>query len=86
MFSYDINRWIGDGMPRDPSPYRLAAPEEFEFFLTEESRQGLAAALEVWTSGLKGLAKMVTRIKVAWQVHECDRVNRQDSLAVAAVL
>jgi radical SAM superfamily enzyme YgiQ (UPF0313 family) len=75
LLGYDVGRWIADGMPRDPSPYRLGAPEEFEFSLTDESRDGLASALQVWTTALKGLSKLVTRIKVAWQVHECRRIN-----------
>jgi len=76
MFTYDIDQWIADGMPADPSPYRLAAPTEFRFRLSDGGREGLAAALDVWTSSLKGLAKMVTRIKVAWQVYECERTDR----------
>jgi radical SAM superfamily enzyme YgiQ (UPF0313 family) len=75
LLGYDLGRWIADGMPRDPSPYRLADPEEFEFSLNDESREGLASALQVWTPALKGLSKLVTRIKVAWQVHECRRIN-----------
>jgi hypothetical protein len=83
LLGYDIDRWIADGMPRDPSPYRLAAPEPFQFALTEEGRQGLAAALEVWTTSLKGLTKMVTRIKVAWQVHQCERVRPEMGMDLA---
>ena len=80
VFAYDIEQWITEGMDPDPSRYRLATPEEFEFRLTEEGRQGLAAALEVWTPHIRGLAKMVTRIKVEWQVHGCDRVSRRDGV------
>lgn len=79
-FQYDIPRWIADGMPMGTAPYRLLEPEEFQFFLSSESRQGLGAALEVWTPGLKGLAKMVTRIKVEWQVHECNRLERESAV------
>jgi hypothetical protein len=75
VLTYDIDRWIADGMSADPSPYRLPEPTEFRFRLGDEARQGLAAALQVWTASLKGLAKMVTRIKVAWQVRECERVS-----------
>jgi len=84
LLGYDVDRWISDGMPRDPSPYRLAAPAPFQFFLTEESREGLENALKVWTPTLKGLSKMVTRIKVAWQVHQCMRVGREDGVAALA--
>jgi radical SAM superfamily enzyme YgiQ (UPF0313 family) len=75
VLSYDLDRWTGDGMPADLLPYRLPQPAEFTFRLSDEARQALAAALEVWTPTLKGLAKMVTRIKVVWQVHECERVS-----------
>jgi radical SAM superfamily enzyme YgiQ (UPF0313 family) len=78
VLRYDVDQWIADGMPVDPSPYRLAGQEEFRFFLTDESRQGLAAALEVWTPDLKGLTKMVTRMKVEWQMHECERIGCRD--------
>jgi protein involved in polysaccharide export with SLBB domain/radical SAM superfamily enzyme YgiQ (UPF0313 family) len=73
LLEYDIDRWIADGLSADPTPYRLAAPEPFEFSLTQEGIESLGAALEVWTTSLKGLTKMVTRIKVAWQVHTCRR-------------
>jgi radical SAM superfamily enzyme YgiQ (UPF0313 family) len=86
FLGHDIAGWLADGMPRDTSRYRLPAPEEFRFFLTEESLESLQAALDVWTPSLKGLAKMVTRIKVAWQVHECERVHSTTAMAVAAVL
>jgi radical SAM superfamily enzyme YgiQ (UPF0313 family) len=76
VLTYDIDRWITEGMSANPSAYRLAEPAAFHFRLSDEGRQGLASALEVWTPTLKGLAKMVTRIKVAWQVHECERVTR----------
>jgi radical SAM superfamily enzyme YgiQ (UPF0313 family) len=83
---YDIDRWIGDGMPRDPAPYRLSAPETFEFSLTADGRESLSGALKVWTPTLKGLSKMVTRIKVAWQVHQCARVSHVNDVDGIAAL
>ena len=80
LLGYDIDRWIADGMPRNPSPYRLEAREMFEFSLTDEKRESLLAALNVWTTTLKGLSKMVTRINVTWQVHRCTRVNPVNSV------
>jgi hypothetical protein len=67
-FSYDIERWLHDGMPRDLAPYRLAGPKELGFHLTEEGERELVAALKVWTVSLKGLTKGVTRIRMAAQV------------------
>lgn len=64
---YDFSRWLADGSPVDPTPYRLPEVEEFEFRLTQEGEEGLRSALGVWTTDLKGLTKMVTRMKVAWQ-------------------
>jgi hypothetical protein len=46
-------------------PYRLSEPVTFEFSLSQEGRNELAAALKVWTQTLKGLTKMVTRIRTA---------------------
>jgi hypothetical protein len=39
--------------------------------LTQEGEEGLRSALRVWTTDIKGLTKMVTRMKVAWQQREC---------------
>jgi len=65
---YDVPRWVSDGMPLEFAAYRLTRPEAFEFALSDEGRQEMAAALKVWTPTLKGLTKMVTRIRMAWQV------------------
>lgn len=74
---YDIQRWIADGYPKDPTPHRMPRPEQFEFSLTEEGARELAAALDVWTPSLKGLSKLVTRIQTAWQVRQCRQLNRE---------
>ena len=71
VLRYDFSRWLADGAPPDPSPYRLADPTEFELRLTEEKARALEGALKVWTTDIKGLTKMVTRIQVAWQVRDC---------------
>jgi hypothetical protein len=34
-------------------------------------------ALQVWTTNIQGLTKMVTRIQVAWQVKDCKRVGEE---------
>lgn len=74
---YDIQRWIADGYPKDPTPYRMQQSEQFEFSLTEEGARELAAALDVWTTSLKGLSKLVTRVQTAWQVRQCRGLNRE---------
>jgi radical SAM superfamily enzyme YgiQ (UPF0313 family) len=83
---YDIPQWVADGMRIDAvEEYRLAQPEQFEFALTEEGARELKAALNVWTTSLKGLTKMVTRIRMAWQVRQAARVaSGQRFSAVAA--
>jgi radical SAM superfamily enzyme YgiQ (UPF0313 family) len=82
---YDIPQWIADGMPLDTiEDYRLATTEQFEFALTEEGARELRAALKVWTTGLKGLTKMVTRIRMAWQVRQARRMSGGGRFRVAA--
>ncbi|MBI4717864.1 MAG: radical SAM protein [Planctomycetes bacterium] len=71
---HDIPRWLGDGAPRDTRPYAVGPAETFEFRLTEEGSREMEAAFKVWTYQIKGLSKMVTRIRVASQVRECRRL------------
>ncbi len=80
--SYDLHAWIQAGLPKDPTPQKLPAPEPFEFRLSEEGERELGAALKTWTESLKGLSKLVTRIQTAWQVRECRPVGRESQLAV----
>lgn len=79
---YDIAGWLMQESLGDPAEYRLPAPRDVVFRLTDEARRELSAALSVWTLHIKGLTKMVTRINVAWQVREC--VPEQESLATPA--
>jgi len=81
---YDVPRWLADGMPMDISSYKLPEPELFEFRLTEEGAGELRAALKVWTVTLKGLTKMVTRIRMAWQVRHAHRPHRTCQTAAMA--
>lgn len=68
---YDVDRWIEDGMPMDVSLYRLNEPKEFIFSLTEEAHRGLASALATWGAEIKGLTKMMKRIRVLWLARQC---------------
>jgi radical SAM superfamily enzyme YgiQ (UPF0313 family) len=81
---YDIPQWIADGMPMDISTYKLLQPESFEFRLSDEGAREMQAALKVWTPTLKGLTKMVTRIRMAWQVRKAQSLLMREPLARAA--
>lgn len=82
-FCYDIAAWLDAEQPEDVASYRLPAPEEFRFELTEDGMDGLKAALDVWTANIKGLTKMVTRIKVEWLVRDVSRVGEPAAETVA---
>jgi hypothetical protein len=78
---YDLPRWVRDGRPREVSAYRFDAPVPHVFKLGDEAARELAAALNVWSSKLTGLTKLVTRIRVSSQVRECSVLCRDASLA-----
>lgn len=78
---YDVQRWVEAGLPKDPSPFHLETPALFEFRLSEEGAQELESALKVWTASLRGLSKLVTRIKTSWQVRKCHAVGRESCVA-----
>jgi len=67
-FSHDIERWITDGYPRNVEAYRFANPKEMNFRLSEDGHAEIAAALDVWSSELSGLTKLVTRVRISSQV------------------
>jgi len=71
VLHYDIATWLADGELSDPSAYRFGEATAVQFRLTEDGRRELESALVVWTTHIKALSKMVTRIKVDWQVREC---------------
>lgn len=71
---YDIRGWLANEELGDPNAYRLPAPTEFEFALSEEGLHELDGALQTWTTHIKGLSKLVTRIKLDWQVRQCNPV------------
>ena len=73
---YDVARWLTDGTPKDTQPYRLVPAQEFEFSLTEEGAREVAAAFEVWTNEIKGLTKLVTRIRIDSLVRRCKPVEQ----------
>ena len=71
FLQYDIEGWLASGDLGNPSAYKYAKPTRVEFRLTEEGAREMEAALAVWTTHIKALSKLVTRIKVDWQVREC---------------
>lgn len=81
--TYDIASWLAAGSPKNPAPFKRPKPQPVEFRLSAEAERELAAALQVWTCHLKGLTKMVTRIRVAWQVRECHFLDVQAYATVA---
>lgn len=71
FLQYDIEGWLAGGDLGNPSAYRYPKPMGVEFRLSEEGAREMEAALAVWTTHIKALSKLVTRIKVDWQVRDC---------------
>lgn len=71
VLTYDIDRWIEDEMPLDIASYKLPEPTLFRFALKDEAFTGLSSALATWTADLRGLTKMMKRIRVFWLVRTC---------------
>jgi len=69
--SYHIESWLQSEDLTDISRYRLDEPTVFEFGLSEGSAEEIRSAFDVWGSELKGLSKLVTRIKTSSQVRFC---------------
>lgn len=84
VLNYGISRWLNDGNPENISSYKLRQPEEFRFQLTPEGSEKLEAALRVWTTDIKGLTKMVTRIQPTWQERICTPVGRPSTVPATA--
>jgi hypothetical protein len=82
VFQHDIPAWLAQADLSTPQSHRLPCPTEWRLSLSAEGRRELDAALEMWSLHIKGLTKLVTRIKVDWQVRDCERVQPQ--VAVAA--
>jgi radical SAM superfamily enzyme YgiQ (UPF0313 family) len=68
---YDFAAWLASEDLADPSRFRLPARAIHEFRLNDECRREIAKAIGVWTMDIKGLSKLVTRIKVDHQIREC---------------
>lgn len=77
VLQYDIAEWLAAPQGTDPNAFRLAEPVEFEFRLSEEGRKELRDCFAVWTTHVKGLSKLVTRIKIESQIRECIRLGHR---------
>jgi hypothetical protein len=73
-FRYNIPEWLSHSELGDPNEFALATPREFEFRLGPEGQRELASALNTWTMEMNGLSKLVTRIKMDWQIRDCQDV------------
>jgi hypothetical protein len=71
VLNYDFSAWLADAELRNPEEYRLRAPTEFVFSLDDWARREMQDSLAVWTTHIRGLSKLVTRIKVDAQVRTC---------------
>jgi len=81
---YDFPAWLAQEEIADPTPFRLPEPRAFEFCLTPDAQEELDRALQVWTTHIKGLSKLVTRIKVDSQVRQCTpRKQKREPYSVA---
>jgi len=74
VLSYDFTAWLADGELHDPEKYRLPAPARFVFELTHDGRREMERSLALYTTHVRGLSKLVTRIKVDAQVRTCRRL------------
>ncbi len=71
QFDYDFPAWLSNAESADPNEFRLGESRRFSFRLTEEGTRELRSAMAVWTTHIKGLSKLVTRVKLDWQVRQC---------------
>ena len=79
---YDFPAWLAQSELGDPNQFRFAGAREMEFRLRSDGARELESALAVWTTHIKALSKMVTRINVDWQVRECVPLASQSVAAV----
>jgi hypothetical protein len=81
---YDFAGWLRQDNLSDATQFRLPERRCFEFRLTPVGRDELDRALQVWTTHIKGLSKLVTRIKVDSQVRECVPIGWSEGLKMSA--
>jgi len=59
------------GMPRDASPYRLAAAQPFVFELAPDAARELDGLITTWSTDLRGLTKGITRMRTTSLIRRC---------------
>lgn len=82
VLNYDFSRWLSEPELGNPDDFRLAEPTEFVFRLSGDSRAELESSLATWTTDIKGLSKLVTRIRTEAQIRDCVPAT-QDCVAAA---
>lgn len=82
--NYDFPSWLAATELADPSVWRLPAATRFRLELTDEGADELRKALAVWTTHIRGLSKLVTRIRVESQVRRCYPLNAPEPELVHA--
>ena len=82
--TYDIASWLEAGKPKDPSAFKFPHPVLVRFELNPESKRELSAALEVWTDRIRGLSKLVTRVRVECQVRKASLITSRSFAGAAA--
>jgi radical SAM superfamily enzyme YgiQ (UPF0313 family) len=68
--TYDVGSWIAAGRPGDPTSFKFDRPVRVRFELNREAKRELSGALQVYTDQVRGLSKMVTRVRVAASVRD----------------
>ena len=86
VLRYDVAGWIAAGMPRDPSPFRLAEPTPFVFELAPDAARELDGLIRVWTTTLRGLTKGVTRMRTTSLIRRCRPAERERTEPVSAAV
>jgi radical SAM superfamily enzyme YgiQ (UPF0313 family) len=72
---YDLPGWLAEPVLSDPNKFRLAERRDFLFDLTAEGRREMESSLATWTTHVKGLSKLVTRVRAEAQVRYCKAVG-----------
>jgi radical SAM superfamily enzyme YgiQ (UPF0313 family) len=85
VLHHDIPAWIASGAWTRPQDFRLAEPVRFAFALTEEGAREMEMSLATWTTHIRGLSKLVTRIRVESQVRRASPADGQAPLLAEAV-
>jgi len=82
QFHYDFPAWLAQSDLTHPGQFYADEPAEFDFRLTAEGLRDMESAIDIYTTQVKGLSKLVTRINVDSQVRRCFR--RASVLAATA--